>query len=147
MAQGIVMPWLEPVLAGAGVLIADQLSKRFVLARARPAAPTPRSFLAIHCIVNKRGAVLPLARLSLRVAAFALCGAVAILALKQESMLHGTMGAAGIGLALGGIAGNFIDLIRRDGIVDFIAVGPLPIFNLADAAIVGGLALALWNLV
>jgi signal peptidase II len=140
------MPWLEPVLAGAGVLIADQISKHFVLTRYADAA-APRTFLSIHCIVNKRGAALPLSRRSLRIAAFALCAAFAIFALSQDTPPRSTIGATGIGLALGGIAGNFIDLIRRDGIVDFIAIGPWPVFNLADMAIVGGLALALWMLV
>ncbi|MFA6267872.1 MAG: signal peptidase II [Pseudolabrys sp.] len=139
---------LGPALSGAGILAADQISKYFALSRSHPVAVTAaRPFLAIHCIVNKRGALLPLARRPLRIAAFVLCIAFALVALMQEPLMRNAWGATGIGIALGGIVGNFIDLLRRGGVIDFIAVGRLSIFNIADLAIVGGLALALWALV
>lgn len=140
------MPWLEAILACAGVLITDQVSKHLVLARPHYAAATaPRSFLAIRCIINRRGALPPAWR-SRHIAAFALCAASAVLVLAQGPLTHNTLGSVGIGLALGGIAGNFVDLMRRGGFVDFIAIGSLSVFNIADVAIVGGLALALWSL-
>ena len=43
-----------------------------------------------------------------------------------------------LGSALGGAAGNLLDLRFRNGIIDFIDVGFWPVFNLADAAIVLG---------
>ena len=43
-----------------------------------------------------------------------------------------------LGTALGGAAGNLLDLWLRHGIVDFIAIGFWPVFNLADIAIVLG---------
>ena len=49
-------------------------------------------------------------------------------------------------LRIGGAAGNLLDRVRRGAIVDFIAVGPWPVFNLADAAIVAGIGLALLSL-
>jgi signal peptidase II len=49
----------------------------------------------------------------------------------------------GVGLALGGAAGNLLDLIFRGAVVDFVDVGVWPVFNLADAAIVVGAAIAL----
>jgi lipoprotein signal peptidase len=52
-------------------------------------------------------------------------------------------GAAGIGAACGGASSNMIDRFARGGIVDFIVVGWWPVFNLADAAIVAGVAGAL----
>jgi signal peptidase II len=51
--------------------------------------------------------------------------------------------AGGFGAALGGAIGNSLDRHRRGGVVDFIAIGWWPNFNLADAAIVGGIAFAL----
>jgi signal peptidase II len=142
------MPWLEPALAAAGVLAADQFSKHLVLAQPRFCdASAKRAFLAIRCVVNKRGAVLPRMRRAWRIAAFVLCAVLALVVLVQEPFARNPLGAAGIGMALGGIAGNFIDLMWRDGVVDFIAVGSRSVFNIADVAIVGGLALALWALV
>ena len=46
-----------------------------------------------------------------------------------------------IGLQLGGAFGNLIDRLRVGAVVDFIDVGPWPIFNLADSSIVVGMAL------
>ena len=46
-----------------------------------------------------------------------------------------------IGLMLGGAVGNLVDRLRVGAVVDFIDVGPWPIFNLADSAVVVGMAL------
>ena len=53
---------------------------------------------------------------------------------------------AGIGLLAGGAVGNLLDRVRQGSVVDFIDVGFWPVFNLADAAIVTGLALLFWQL-
>lgn len=47
----------------------------------------------------------------------------------------------GIGLQLGGALGNLIDRLRNGFVVDFIDVGPWPIFNLADSSIVVGITI------
>lgn len=44
-----------------------------------------------------------------------------------------------IGMQLGGALGNLIDRIRAGTVIDFIDVGPWPIFNIADIGIVGGI--------
>ena len=44
-----------------------------------------------------------------------------------------------IGLQLGGAFGNLIDRALNGEVVDFIDVGPWPIFNLADSSIVVGI--------
>ncbi|MBM3633933.1 MAG: signal peptidase II [Actinobacteria bacterium] len=44
----------------------------------------------------------------------------------------------GGGLLLGGSIGNLIDRAGRDGVTDFIAIGPWPPFNVADIAITCG---------
>jgi signal peptidase II len=49
-----------------------------------------------------------------------------------------------IGAALGGAAGNLIDVLRRRAVSDFIDFRFWPTFNLADAAIVCGLVVAFW---
>ena len=52
------------------------------------------------------------------------------------------------GLFLGGVAGNLVDRIFREYVVDFIDVGFWPVFNIADAAIsvsVIGLVLYYWK--
>ena len=47
----------------------------------------------------------------------------------------------GIGLQLGGALGNLIDRLRNGFVIDFIDVGPWPIFNLADSSIVVGITI------
>lgn len=49
-----------------------------------------------------------------------------------------------IGAALGGAAGNLIDVLRGRAVSDFIDFRFWPTFNLADAAIVCGLIVAFW---
>ena len=46
-----------------------------------------------------------------------------------------------IGLQLAGALGNLIDRVRDGAVVDFLDVGPWPIFNVADSSIVVGMVL------
>jgi len=49
----------------------------------------------------------------------------------------------GTGLVVGGAIGNLVDRVRLGYVIDFVAVGPWPNFNVADAAIsVGVVCLA-----
>lgn len=141
------MSWLELLAALASVLAADQLSKRHVLAEARFApARAPRSYVSIRCIINRRVALVAYSETWI-VTAWVLCTALAFFVLDQEPFAENALGAAGIGMVLGGVTGNVIDLLWRRGIVDFIALGSWTIFNLADVAIIGGLALTILALV
>jgi signal peptidase II len=46
-----------------------------------------------------------------------------------------------LGLQLGGALGNLVDRLRIGHVTDFLDFGRWPVFNLADAAIVGGVVL------
>lgn len=46
---------------------------------------------------------------------------------------------AAIGMQLGGALGNLVDRLTTGAVVDFIDVGPWPIFNVADSCIVVGM--------
>ena len=72
--------------------------------------------------------------------------AVAALVLHFGMLGPGTLGPVGIGAAVGGATGNLLDQLRRGAIVDFIAIGPWPAFNLADAAIICGAGLVLLSM-
>jgi len=54
--------------------------------------------------------------------------------------------AVGFGLVLGGATGNLSDRLARGSVVDFIALGWWPAFNVADAALVVGLIVTFWSL-
>jgi signal peptidase II len=52
----------------------------------------------------------------------------------------------GIGLQVGGAAGNVIDRLKTGYVVDFFDFRVWPVFNVADIAIVGGVALIVYSL-
>ena len=52
------------------------------------------------------------------------------------------LAALGFGMVFGGAAGNLLDRIRRGAVVDFVAAGSWPVFNLADTAMTVGLVVA-----
>ena len=56
------------------------------------------------------------------------------------------LGPVGIGAAVGGATGNLLDQLRRGAVVDFVAIGRWPAFNVADAAIVLGAGLIILSL-
>lgn len=51
-----------------------------------------------------------------------------------------------LSLVLGGALGNLYDRILYGAVRDFIGIGPWPLFNLADSAIVVGIALLIIHL-
>ena len=51
---------------------------------------------------------------------------------------------AALGLQLGGAIGNLIDRLRLGFVVDFVDIGPWPVFNVADSSIVVGIAVLAW---
>ena len=55
------------------------------------------------------------------------------------------LASVGLGLLAGGAIGNFVDRVRFGYVVDFIAVGPWPRFNIADSGITIGMILLAWS--
>ena len=51
-----------------------------------------------------------------------------------------------VGLLVGGALGNVVDRVSAGYVVDFIAVGPWPRFNVADSAVTIGVLLLAWRL-
>ncbi len=52
--------------------------------------------------------------------------------------------AASLGLLVGGALGNIIDRVRLGYVVDFVALGVWPKFNVADSAVTIGVLLVAW---
>jgi lipoprotein signal peptidase len=115
---------LDFVVSGAMLLLLDQWSKGVAAER-------------IRCVRNssKRNR-----------AGLALCWlaalASALVLYRSQVAFQTHIARIGLGAAFGGAAGNLLDLCRRRPIVDFIDLGWWPVFNIADAAITGGLILA-----
>lgn len=50
-----------------------------------------------------------------------------------------------LALIIGGAVGNLVDRLRWGSVLDFIALGPWPTFNVADIAIVAGAVILGWR--
>jgi lipoprotein signal peptidase len=140
------MVWLELILTAALVAAADQISKAAVLARWPSAALTaaaPRAFVSIRCILNRQGVLASLAGAPALVALWTAMILLAVLTLHYGPLGHQAFVPFGMGAMVGGATGNVLDRLRRGAVVDFVAIGPWPVFNLADAALVAGTGLIL----
>jgi signal peptidase II len=142
------MIWVEWVMTAVLVVAADQLSKAFVLARWPLAASSARgSLVSIRCILNRQGTLAAVVGEPALMMLWALLVMLAALILHYGWLGTTAIGAIGIGTAIGGATGNVLDRVRRGAIVDFVAIGPWPVFNLADAALVAGTGLILLTVV
>lgn len=137
---------LSAALLGLIVFAVDQLLKSLVenamvLNESRPVI---EDVLHLTYIENSGGAfgLLADSQLLLMVGSAVALGVVAWMLLVQPPSR--TM-AAGGGLVLGGAAGNLLDRISSGGVTDYLDFRVWPIFNLADVAIVSGVALLVLN--
>lgn len=136
---------IEPIAAGGVLLLLDQWSKRVVRLSARNRAITCGPLLTIRYVAKvNEGYAHDGVRLALLLT---WCGALmsAIVLYHAGGWFQSPRALVGLGLAFGGATGNLLDILKRRSVVDFIDLGWWPVFNLADVAIVAGLAAALWT--
>jgi len=132
---------IELVASCIAVILLDQSSKRVVAPHVNWQFTWSPSVRLHSIVARKRFYANPAVRLALCI--------LWVVALSAAARLH-TSGLAfqnlaavtGLGAALGGAAGNLLDIVRNQGVTDFISVGWWPSFNLADVAILAGLTLA-----
>jgi signal peptidase II len=132
----------EVLASGGAVLLADQGSKAVVRSHAPQGWSAGAPLLKIRFVAHR----LPLYEL-----AIGRCGLVLIwvTALSCGAFLHHSglllqskAALYGLSAALGGAAGNLLDILRHRYVVDFIDLGWWPVFNFADLAIIFGLIAA-----
>ncbi len=134
------------LLIVAGVIVAlDQLTKALVTRRVAEDRFHPLA--GGFGLLRRTAAGAPFLSLSLRRAVVLWLAVFVCLevALALGAPLS-TAALTGLGLALGGAAGNVVDRLARGGVVDFIALSRWPTCNLADAAMVCGVGVATWSL-
>lgn len=130
---------MQVLLVAVAGLTADQLSKAVVARRLATGTISFGRFLHIRLVGNAtRNARLG----RLMAIVWVLAVASVVLLVQLGLYFDSTLARVGLGLALGGAAGNLFDRLRRGRIIDFIEFGLWPAFNLADIAIVVGLPLA-----
>ena len=139
--------WKLPLLIALLIAAADQFTKMLVIRRLPLRADhvvVPDFFHLVHLRNTgaawgmMRGQTAWLALLSILVFMFVIWKFPALTEGRRERAL-------GLGLVLGGIAGNLIDRLGRGEVVDFLLFYyrsfQWPAFNLADSAICTGVAI------
>lgn len=136
-------PW---ALMPAILIVLDQLLKLIMVAWIGPDAARHRvevlgSVFAFEYVENTGAAfgIMTSATGALAAVSLLIAGG-GLLMLWREHREH-PLAAAAIALVVGGAIGNVIDRIFRGYVVDFVAVGEFPRFNLADSAITVGVLL------
>ena len=133
------------LLIAVGVVVLDQLTKAIVRATIPPGdvvdvlpgvhlVDTLNTGIAFSFFQGNQGVVAVVTLVAIALIAILLVGFAGRHALVP----------IGGGLLLGGSIGNLIDRTWRDGVTDFIAIGPWPPFNVADIGVtVGAILLVL----
>jgi signal peptidase II len=130
--------------AGFAAVLLDQISKQWATSRATGRARIHARVLRIERIAHRHTAYETASSRAVFVVLWAAALAASMGLHDAAGWFQPSVAQVGLGLALGGAAGNLIDMLRLRYVVDFIGVRWCGVFNLADVAIVAGLAMALW---
>lgn len=136
-------PVVMLVIAGVAVLT-DQITKILAVTVLEPGRPVELIGETVRLTLIRN----PGAAFSMGTDLTAVLSVVAIVVVVGLSWfsrrVHSRWWAWGLGLVLGGAAGNLIDRLLRDPgvlrghVVDFVSVGWWPVFNVADSCLVAG---------
>lgn len=137
------------LVALVATLVLDQIVKLGVTAWLGPEATEQRweligRFVALQYVENRGAAFGLFEGQTLLLAFAAVIAALILLTEVAKAAATSRFAAGGIGLVLGGAIGNVVDRVRLGYVVDFVAVGIWPKFNVADAAITVGLLILGW---
>lgn len=144
--------YLNYILAGSGIVLADGITKMWALEQCRSACEV-NQFLAITPTLN-RGISwglfycqqeLPFTLMSLFIVGITIALCVSAIMRAREG--HQVWGHV---CAIAGSISNIYDRFSYGGVIDFIQLSyndwVFPIFNIADVAIVGGVFLMFWHM-
>jgi signal peptidase II len=136
-------PLLLAVLVA--VFAADQLTKMLVVGGLELGESWPvEGFLRLTHARNT-GTAFGLFQNQAMVLTIVSFAAVAAIVFFYRNAIASPLLRAALGLQLGGAFGNLLDRVRLGYVVDFVDVGPWPIFNIADSSIVFGIAILAWH--
>lgn len=138
------------IVSAAAAIAIDQLSKFWIRSTLDLYQSVPESgFLRLTHVTNDGAAfglfqgqseILSIISIGILLA---IAGVVTLLR-SQLYFWQSKMGGIAIGLVIGGAIGNLIDRLTSGYVTDFIDIGPWPVFNLADSAVVVGIGILLY---
>ncbi len=131
-----------PFAYGFGILLADQWSKNTMRAHAANRSFRLGNIVRFRLVQHRDRSYERATARSVLVFAWVLALICAVTLHHLGVWFYTAASLAGLGLTFGGAASNLLDILKRRYVVDFIDVGWWPVFNLADVAIVVGLAAA-----
>jgi len=131
--------------SGATLLLLDQWTKRTVQLLAPRGFVSGVPFVYIRRVAHIKKIYRSAPARAIFVVLWFVAFASAIVLHRSGMWFHGRMSQIGLGMAFGGAAGNLLDILRFDSVIDFIDLRWWPVFNIADIGIVGGLLLAFWK--
>jgi len=135
-------------LAASLVVIADQLSKFLIRMNLDLSQSMPEDGLVRLTYVRNTGAAFGLLSNQTFLIILTAVVGIAILLLYYSYPPFGRLPVrVGLGLLLGGSVGNLVDRLRSGYVTDFIDLRVWPVFNLADSAIVVGVAILAYFLI
>jgi len=130
--------------AGVAVMLLDQWSKQVAASRLSNRSVALGRVVQLRHVENKRAIYSHVGFRAILVLIWLIALVSAVVLHRSDVRFQNAVSMLGLGAALGGAAGNLADIIRHGGVTDFIDFGWWPAFNVADVAILAGLAIALW---
>jgi signal peptidase II len=125
-------------------LVLDQWSKNLAEIHTTGRSITLGCLLKIRCVPHPlMGLIGGRARIVLPIL-WLTALACAIVLHNSGTWFQSQRALFGLALAFSGAAGNLVDILRRNHVLDFIDLGWWPVFNLADIGILTGLVVAFW---
>ena len=131
------------------VVAADQLTKSIVLEAIGPGRHLSRrdvveGWISLEYAENRGAAFGLFSGLSpvLVLASVAILAGVLVQFFRTPS--PSPVVIVSVGAIVGGAVGNLVDRVRLGYVVDFVAIGPWPNFNIADGAITLGVLGLVW---
>ena len=139
-------PWTRALTLGGVVLALDQITKQIVVAAIERADPHEIALgFELANVRNKGVAFGLLAGGEVPVLFITVCALALLLTYFAFHSQAPSLWIA-VGLLSGGAVGNLLDRLRIDAVIDFLDPPFWPAFNLADVAIVAGVALLVLTL-
>jgi signal peptidase II len=135
---------VQPILVAAFVIAADRSSKTAaanLLGSGK--VLTIGNGLRIRCVVTRFRNRGFLDRPAMLLLVWAAALAIIALAISSGMFFQRPLAQMGLAAALAGSASNFYDRWRHGTVIDFLDLGWWPVSNLADIALVLGIAIAL----
>ncbi len=127
------------------VFLLDQLTKYVVIETLSQGMSYPfRGFFRFTHVHNTGSAFGILQGLNTPLIFVSFVGIIILALIYRNQPRPSNLLRLSLGLQLGGAFGNLIDRLRLGFVTDFIDIGPWPVFNIADAAIVTGLVILGW---